>query len=163
MNDLLAKVSSYNIFNYLLPGVLFVVFAHTITHFSFYQENVLIAAFMYYFAGMVISRIGSLIVEPALKVVGFLKSSVYADFVHASSTDEKLETLSEANNSYRTICALFVSLLALKLFEILQSMYAPLRAGSIYWLSGVLLLLFLFSYRKQTSYITKRIDADLRR
>tara|TARA_R110000868_G_scaffold122877_2_gene325780 strand:- start:13822 stop:14313 length:492 start_codon:yes stop_codon:yes gene_type:complete len=161
MSELLAKISSYNIFNYLLPGVLFVAFAKIWTGFSFVQDNLVIAAFVYYFIGMVISRIGSILVEPILKKFGFLNFAEYADFVRASAKDAKIETLSEANNSYRTLCALFISLLFLKLFDVVAQCLPFLSNGRTCLLLGSLFLLFLFSYRKQTSYITKRIRANL--
>lgn len=90
MSELFAKLSSYNIFNYLLPGVLFVALADTWTSYTFAQSDLLLAAFVYYFIGMVISRVGSILVEPVLKKAGFLKFAKYADFVRASSKDVKI-------------------------------------------------------------------------
>ena len=70
------------------------------------RADTLVAVFAYYFMGLVISRIGSLMIEPTLKKVGFLKSADYSKFVLASKTDNKLDVLSETNNMYRTLCAL---------------------------------------------------------
>ena len=84
MKDILEKISSYNLFNYLLPGVLFVVILEKFTTYSFVQENLIVGAFVYYFAGLVISRFGSLIVEPLLRKISFLKFADYEDFVSAS-------------------------------------------------------------------------------
>ena len=50
MTDLIKKLSSYNLFNYLLPGVVFVALSHAFTGYSFVHDNLLIAAFLYYFA-----------------------------------------------------------------------------------------------------------------
>lgn len=161
MNELLAKISSYNLFNYLLPGVLFVALAEIWTSYSFSQENLLIAAFVYYFIGMVISRVGSLIIEPLLKRVKFVEFAEYADFVKVSSADTKIEILSEANNSYRTLSALFVSLGVLKIFSLVGAKFPSLVGWGDSTLIVLLLILFLYSYRKQTAYITKRIRAKL--
>jgi hypothetical protein len=60
VNDLLNKLSTYNVFNYLVPGALFAVFAGQLTHYSFLQRDVVIGVFIYYFVGMVVSRVGSL-------------------------------------------------------------------------------------------------------
>src|SRR5438552_699340 len=111
MENLLEKISSYNVFNYLLPGTLFAFLLPLVTTYNLDQKNLLLAAFIYYFIGMVISRIGSLFVEPFLRKIGFLKFSDYGDFVRASADDGKLETLSEVNNTYRTICSLIVCVL----------------------------------------------------
>jgi hypothetical protein len=159
MENLLAKISSYNIFNYLLPGTLFAALLPFITPYSISHDNLLLAAFIYYFLGMVISRIGSLFVEPFLRKIGFLKFSDYGDFVRASSHDENLETLSEANNTYRTICALILSVLVVWAYGSLEKRYSVLMTYSPYIMGCFIFVLFLFSYRKQTSYITKRVHA----
>jgi len=44
MKDILDKLSSYNIFNYLLPGVVFVVLAEALTTFHLVQKDVVLAA-----------------------------------------------------------------------------------------------------------------------
>lgn len=159
MSDLLQKISSYNIFNYLLPGTLFVILADAITHYSFAQQDIIIAAFLYYFIGLVISRLGSLIVEPLLRKSGFVKFTHYPDFVHASAKDLKLEVLSEANNTYRTFCAMLLALAGLKLYEVIDFHYLWLQGKGVYLIVAGLFVLFLFSYRKQTNYITKRVEA----
>jgi hypothetical protein len=99
LKDLLSKLSSYNLFNYLLPGIIFVVLAKELTRFFFVQDDIILGAFLYYFIGMVISRFGSLIIEPLLKKISLLKFADYGDFVTASKKDEKIELLSEVNNS----------------------------------------------------------------
>jgi hypothetical protein len=159
MNELLAKISSYNIFNYLLPGVVFAVIADAWMGRSFAQDNLLVAAFVYYFIGLVVSRVGSLIVEPALKAIGFVKFVEYPEFVRASAKDEKLEVLSEANNSYRTLSALFLSLGCMKLYSTFEAFVPILKPYEGYTLGVLLLALFLFSFRKQTAYVASRTRA----
>ncbi|NTW33389.1 MAG: hypothetical protein HGB12_12330, partial [Bacteroidetes bacterium] len=110
MKELLDKISSYNLFNYLLPGILFVYFSKQFTDYNFIQDNDFIGAFLYYFIGMVISRFGSLFIDPTLKKISFLKFSDYKSFVSASKKDDKIELFSEVNNTYRTITAMFVIL-----------------------------------------------------
>ena len=110
MKDLIDKLSSYNIFNYLLPGIIFVVFLKEVIGYNFIQDNNLIGAFLYYFIGMVVSRFGSVIIEPLLKYISFIKFKDYKLFVSASKQDSKLELLSEVNNTYRTISATFILL-----------------------------------------------------
>jgi hypothetical protein len=159
MENFLAKISSYNIFNYLLPGALFSFSLPLVTEYSVDQNNLLVAAFLYYFIGMVISRIGSLCVEPLLKKSGFLKFSEYGDFIRASAHDEKLETLSEANNTYRTICALILCLVLAWAYSVAEQRCPFLLPIAPYLVIAFIFVLFLFSYRKQTNYITKRVNA----
>lgn len=160
MKDFLSKLSSYNLFNYLLPGIIFVVLAKVLCDYSFVQQDLVLALFLYYFIGLIISRFGSLFIEPILKRTSFLRFAEYKDFVAASKKDEKIELLSEVNNTYRTLCSLFVLLGLLKLYGIIENKYTALKDWNSVILILLLLLMFLFSYRKQTNYITKRIQAN---
>ena len=162
MKDLLDKLSSYNLFNYLVPGILFVVVVDKITHYSFIQQDIVLGIFLYYFIGLVISRFGSLVIEPILQKISFLHFVDYRKFVASLKTDEKLELLSEVNNTYRTLCSLFALLLLLKLYEVIEIRLPFLAEWNKLSLLALLLVIFLFSYRKQTRYITKRIDTNQR-
>ncbi len=161
LKDLLDKLSSYNIFNFLLPGVVFAVFASKATSFKLMQEDVLSSAFVYYFIGAIISRIGSLVVEPALKATKLVTFASYKDFVVASKSDEKIEVLSETNNMYRTICALLLCVGIAYILEIAMTNYSLVTTAAPYTGLLLLLVIFVWSYRKQTSYINKRIAANL--
>jgi hypothetical protein len=161
MKDLLDKISSYNLFNYLLPGIIFVCVAKYFTDYNFIQENDFLGAFLYYFIGMVISRFGSLFIEPFFKWISFLKFASYKSFVAASKKDEKIELFSEVNNTYRTISAMFTLLLLLKAYNYFQVTWAIPGKYSQLGLVIIILFLFLFSYRKQTNYITKRIETNI--
>jgi len=160
MNELLGEITSYNLFNYLLPGVLFVVILDKFTSFSFIQENIVIGAFVYYFAGLIISRFGSLILEPVLKKLSFIRFAEHQDFVSSSKQDPKVETLLEASNMYRTFTVMFFLLLLFKLYNFLSVKFPILNELSIYILVALLLVMFLFSYRKQTGYISKRVKVN---
>jgi len=155
MKELLDKLSSYNLFNYLLPGTLFAAAADRISDHKVTQGNIVVDLFVYYFIGLVISRIGSLVVEPVMKSTKFVKFAPYRDFVRACTRDSKIETLSEQNNMYRTLCALFLCVGVLKLYDhVVQRWGLPGKAVVITGLFG----LFAFSYRKQTSYVRQRVD-----
>lgn len=162
MKDLLDKISSYNLFNYLLPGVLYVYIASELTSVNLVQKDILAAAFLYYFIGLIISRIGSIIVEPLLKKLSFIKFAEYKDFVQASHKDPKIEILSEANNMYRTFISLFLTLGLTMLYSLLVVKYPDIKN----WFIAITILgiftMFLIAYRKQTKYITKRIKSNLK-
>ena len=127
MKDILDKISSYNLFNYLLPGILFVYISKYFTDFDFVQTDTLIGAFFYYFVGMIVSRFGSLFIEPILKKIGFLKFADYKNYVSASKLDSKIELFSEINNTYRTLISTMFLLGVLKfyksLYEIRNQIY----------------------------------------
>jgi sterol desaturase/sphingolipid hydroxylase (fatty acid hydroxylase superfamily) len=160
MKDILNKLSSYNIFNNLFPGILFVLIADVITSYSFIQKDIVLGIFLYYFIGLVISRIGSIIIEPFLKFTSFIHFKDYKDFVKAEKEDPKIDLLSEVNNMYRTLCSLFLMLLLLLVFEKIAMIWAFLNYNSLIILIIALLVLFMFSYRKQSKYISDRIDSN---
>jgi hypothetical protein len=161
IKELIAKVSSYNIFNYILPGILFVIFCKYGLSLDLIVENNFLGAFLYYFIGMVVSRFGSVFIEPLLKKIKFLKFEDYGNYVKASKQDVKVELLSEVNNTYRTIVAMFSLLGLMKIYKHLNaSCWHIPHEWSYPILLMCLLLLFLFSYRKQTKYINKRVVAN---
>ena len=153
MEDLLKKISTYHIFNYLLPGVLFAGIGSAVTSLSLVHQDLLVGVFLYYFYGLVISRLGSIILEPLLKLVRFVKFSDYSDYIAATEKQPLIEELSETNNMYRTLSMLSLCLLLLYLLDKI-GVFA--KVSPAYFLLA-LFFLFLFSYRKQTQYITGRV------
>lgn len=160
MKELLDKLSSYNIFNYLLPGILFAAFVDRLTSLQILQKDIVIGVFIYYFLGSIVSRVGSLLIEPALKKVGFVKFAAYADFVRVSKADSQLDVLSEANNMYRTLCSLMICVSVVVLYDKASVCWPVLYAVAPAILLVSLFFLYMYSYRKQTAYITKRIEAN---
>ena len=161
MKEVFDRLSSYNIFNCLLPGALFAGLGEKITTYSLVHENFLIGLFLYYFIGLIISRIGSLTVEAFLKWIKFIKFADYKDYVKASELDPKVDLFSEQNNMYRTLCSLPIALILLKIYGGIEEFLSwNTDTRDIILLIG-LLILFLFSYRKQTKYVVQRIETVL--
>ena len=158
MKELIDKISSYNLFNILLPGILFVIIIEKFTTYSLIQENIIIGVFLYYFIGLIISRFGSLVIEPLLKLIRFLKFAKYEDYISAEHNDPKIKVLLETNNTYRTIISLIILLLLSKLYEYIESMIPIIKNYNLYFLIVLILIIFLCSYRKQTNYIRRRVN-----
>ncbi|MDE0089403.1 MAG: hypothetical protein OXU23_27060 [Candidatus Poribacteria bacterium] len=161
MKEIIDRLTSYNIFNYLLPGTLFIGLGDTLTSYTLIQDNILIALFLYYFIGLIISRIGSLTLEPLLKWIKFVKFAPYEDYVKASQLDPKIEIFSEQNNMYRSLCMLSIALILLKIYDLAWGSGLPDNAVIIFIFLIGLLVLFLLSYRKQTKYVVKRVKITL--
>jgi len=161
MNEILEKISSYNLFNYLMPGVLFLVIVESSTNYSLMNDNIVLTAFIAYFVGLIISRVGSLVVEKVLRKTNFLKFKSYKDFVAASQKDPKLEVLSEQNNSYRTIIAMLIMAGVTKAYGWLASKVVFFDEWKLGIVSTLILIMFLFAYKKQTKYISDRIEKNL--
>jgi hypothetical protein len=158
MNEFWNKLSSYNIFNYLLPGVLFSFITDRFIGYPLLLSDLFYGAFLYYFVGLMISRFGSLVLEPTLKKMKIITFVPYSDFVLVERNDEKLGNLSEVNNMYRTLASMIILLILLRCYKALAHFWNLLNNIDIIFFLVLLLIVFVISYRKQTSYITKRIN-----
>ena len=78
--------------------------------------------------------------------------------MEATKADPKIDVLSETNNMYRTLCALFLLLLLVFLFDRFAPLLPWLVDGAPYIAGVALLVMFLFAYRKQTAYVVKRVN-----
>jgi hypothetical protein len=147
----------YNIFNYLFPGVVFCVIADRYLAIPLLQDSIINGLLLYYFVGLVISRFGSIAIEPILKKTGVIKFDDYQDYIVASKKDPKIELLSESNNTYRTLLSAFLILCVAAIgAKLVQS--EPILIDILkYSILPGLVILFGFSYKKQTEYISKRI------
>lgn len=161
MNELLNKLSEYHFVQSLVPGMIF-----TYCSKMFYEINFLTDKPIYDFCviliiGLIISRIGSIIVEPLLKKIKILNFCNYSDYIKASQNDSTIEKLSETNNLYRVIIATFFILIVENFYFILSEKIVWLADWSYLLLSVLLIVLFVFSYRKQTNFIKQRIKKAL--
>lgn len=158
IKSILGKVSSYQLFNYTFTGGIFLYLLELFFQYDLFSQKLIIVALISYYAGLVISRVGSLIIEPLLKWIKFIKFADYPDFIKASKKDKKLEVLSSENNMYRTFCAIFIVLLCTKLYEYIAITFdIPNNVSMLIFILSQFVL-FLFSYRKQTSYVRKRVE-----
>jgi hypothetical protein len=162
MKEFIEYIGTYNLFNYLFPGVIFSVIVEESTSFILLPDNMLLVAFICYFIGMIISRIGSIIIEPILKKLHFIKFKEYKDYVKASKKDSKLDILSEQNNTYRTIVSMILMSGLVKFYELFIRQFPFLAKFNFYIILLTLLILFLFTYKKQTSFINKRIKKNFK-
>ena len=157
MKAILDKLSAYNIFSSLLTGFLFVILGERLTSFSLIQRSWIAGIVLYYFIGLVISRVGSLIVKPVLERIGFVKDVPYEDYVEASKSDSRIDILFARNHLFRTLCAMVMMLIGLKIGEKVIGVL-PWGADVYDFIMLVgLFVLFLFSYRKQAQEVVRRV------
>ena len=158
MDRLLEKISEYDILNYLFPGVIFICFIDILGIYSIKDFCVFQVLFLGYLAGMVVSRIGSIIIEPSFKWLKIVEYAPYDEYRKAEAKVPKITILVTQNNMYRSLVAMFSLLLVLyscrhysKIRVLFSSPFLPI------WGINSLLLLFIFAYRKQTSYVRERV------
>ncbi|MER9729873.1 hypothetical protein [Mesorhizobium sp. M0217] len=156
MSDILAKISSYNLFNNLVPGAILSALLSVLDIYHIESLSVVADLVVYYFLGMIVSRVGSIIADPILRLVRLLPQRNYPAFIVASAKDEKILVLLETSNMYRTIFALLLVVLAAYDLRSLSTGLSTATAINC----GLLALaaLFLVSYLKQNYFITKRVE-----
>jgi len=156
---IIEKLEAYHIFNYILPGALFGFLLEQMTTRTIFTEDLLLNVLIVYFAGMILSRLGSVIVEPILKAIRFVKYADYESYVKAEKSDPKLITLVQENNVFRTLSATFGILILMKLETSLQTIEPTIKPYFDWGWPILLFVLFVFSFRKQSSYIMRRVNS----
>ncbi len=158
MENIIKSISRYNILNYLIPGTIFCVLLRLLTSLDLIQPEIYTGVFLYYFVGLIISRIGSLIVEPIFKKLGIISYAPYAEYIRALKNDPQISDLSEANNAYRTFAAMCIMLLVSIIVCWGIERFQVDAGESSILLVLALIVLFIFSHRKQTSFIKMRVQ-----
>lgn len=154
MDELIKKIETYNIINYLLPGIVFTIIFTYLTDINISDSNAAIAIVEYYFIGLVLSRIGSIVIKPLLKKWKIINEEKYELFIDKEKEDEKISILVRDGNQYRTFISTFVVLALIETYNII-------KGNTDKWITLIaflaLIILFVLSYRKQVIFITKRI------
>lgn len=158
MDKVIDKLSAYNIFTNLFPGVIYCFLANIFFGIHLIQDDLVVDVFLYYFCGMVISRVSSVVLEPMLKMTNFVKFADYKMYVSALDKDEQIGVLLETGNAYRSVVSLLVCVLATGGWAAAVTAFPSIGAYAHYLLLACLLVLFLFAYRKQTQYIVARVE-----
>ncbi|MGA1802525.1 hypothetical protein [Rhizobium sp. HT1-10] len=158
MSEILAKISSYDIFNNLVPGAILAFLLAVLEIYTIDTNNIVVDLVVFYFLGVVVSRIGSLISEPILRVSHFVRYAEYSAFIAASQKDEKIAVLLEVNNQYRTFIALMLVTIT-SYFGRDTVLYYGFsdKTVKVSLVAGTAVL-FVLAYRKQTSFIKKRVE-----
>ncbi len=155
---ILGKISNYNILNNLIPGAILCVVFKYLVGYDFMSVGTLELIVIFYFAGMINSRVGSLILEPFLKKVKWVTFRDHHSFVEAEQKDKKLNSLVEVNNMYRSMISVAFTALLVKIYYVGVEQHWVFGNVSEWVLLFAILILFAFAYKKQTKYIVSRID-----
>lgn len=161
MDKFLNKLSDYHFIQSLVPGMIFTYCSKIFYGVNFLTDKPVYDFIVILIIGLIISRIGSVIIEPLLRKVKILNFCKYSDYIEASQKDSIIKNLSETNNLYRVIIATFLVLIVEKFYIFLAGKFVWLNDWFYLIISVLFVILFIFSYRKQTKYIKKRVDKTL--
>ena len=160
VGKIIDRLSAYEFLNNIIPGSIYVILVEKFTTFHIRTEDVGIDLVLCYFCGLVIGRIGSLMVESILIKIKVLKKTLYSEYVKSEAKDSKVRDLSTINNMYRTYSAVAICLLFTVGFSFIWTLIKKwILSRYIVIICGCLFLLLIFAkaYVKQTNYIAERI------
>lgn len=157
MTDITDKITYYDLFVNLLPGVIFAVILQKITSYTFLQDNIVVELFFYYLIGLILNGLGSMLLKPLLIAIKFVEFEKYEDYILACKEDLKIELLSEKNSMYLTFSTLFALLAILEFYDLIFNSFSVLNCSTLL-LTIFLMMFFLVFYKKQTNYVIKRIQ-----
>lgn len=171
IKQIIDKISSYNIFNNLYPGIIFCYLLKIMFKINILVDNWFENLIIFYFVGMVLSRVGSVIIEPSMQKIKhkkepLLKYAPYKDYERASAINPLVATLSETNNTYRTLLSCFVCATTFKIIlfindNLIQFKCEFFQNNKDWFILIFLVWLFSKSYIKQTDYVRKRVESLL--
>ena len=154
MEKIIEKIEIYHFINYLLPGTIFVAILNKIFENNFFDSNIVIVVIEYYFIGLILSRIGSVLLQPIFKKTKIIKYADYNKYIKASKEDDKLEILQREANQYRTYIATFIILAIVQSYICIENKNFTI----ILVLFVGLAILFTLAYKKQIKFIVDRVE-----
>ena len=161
--QIVEKLSPYEFITNLLPGTVLCIILQYLVGFNILvSDSIFVLGILFYFVGIVSNRFGSVCMEKVLKKCKFLVFVPYDDYIIAEKKDEKVALLNTINNSYRSYLSVIVLSLFAFGYKALLNVWECLNAYSGLFLLAALFFLFLFSYRKQTSYVRERVKKNLK-
>lgn len=156
------KLSQYHFLTNILPGSVLCIVLKYLIGFNLMPDNIYGAGIVFYFVGMVNGRVGSLVVEKVLQKTKFVKFVPYKDFIVAEKLDPKITTLSQENNTYRAYISVFLISIVFWAYRLLTDAPDMFQTIGISILLLAMLVIFAFSYQKQTNYVRSRIENNLK-
>lgn len=158
LSAVLGKVNNYNILNNLIPGAILCVVFKYLVGYDFMNVGTIELIVIFYFAGMINSRIGSLFVEWILKKIKLVTFRNHNLYVAVEKKDKKMNSLVEINNMYRSMISIVFTAIIVKFYHVAVDLQWDFGNVTEWVLLIALLVLFAMAYRKQTKYIVSRID-----
>ena len=164
MNDALERIierfSSYEVLNNIIPGAVYTIFTEKLTSFNIQTGNVWSDIILCYFIGLVIGRVGSLVVDRYLKWRKKLHAESHSEYVKAEQKDKLVRELSAINNMYRTFTAVALCLIFTVGFSLFwEEIQGCDCSKPVVIIIGFIILMIVFgkSYIKQTDYVASRV------
>jgi hypothetical protein len=149
VKNIIDKLSSYNLFNYLFPGFVFAFVLKESTGILPCLEFTIESVVIMYFSGLIISRVGSLIIEGILLKRSVIKEIDTRKLCDIIKDNPKLEIFYEAMNMYRTLAAVSLLLSILTILDMVINLSLNFTGIGCCLLEILIFILFTFAFYKQ--------------
>lgn len=161
MESILQNISEYRLLNNLIPGGFFVGVLSWAAGWASSEVNFIFIIAISYVAGVILSRLGSLVVEPVAKKVFKVDFASYEDYCQAEKRYPKLASMNTENNIFRTFVVMSACLLLGAPIIGLFGMGDGRALSLLVIASALSVAIFMLAYIKQTNYIVSRIKNEL--
>jgi hypothetical protein len=153
------KLDAYDLLANLIPGAALTYALHYSGFIAPPPDKLAAFLLVSFVVGVTTNRVGSIVLDPLLRAIGFLKGKNYPAFVAAEKKDPKLSTIVANHGLYRTFLAA----------GLLYGVFVALKCAfpRVDWSSPLILLtavlagvvVFACALRKEDNYIHDRIEA----
>lgn len=152
VKSIINKLSTYQFFNFIYPGAVFL----GLLKFKGVQLPMLDKVWWFllgsYFLGMTISRFGSIVIEWVSKKAKWITEYDIKKYAEHRKEDSFTEVLLELTNIYRTLCSLGVWMFMCTLIW-----YKEADKCCMLFLEVLFTLLFWLSFIKQYHYLVNKL------
>lgn len=148
------KLSTYRFFNFIIPGAVLIGFVKFHHIMEIPSVSIWWFLLLCYFCGIVLSRIGSVVIEEPMKCMGLISSYSVNTYITKQKDNALICTMLELANSYRTISAMVLVILCMTIIAF------PCEGRTIWYVvvEILLLVLFIISFYKQHKYFIRSLS-----
>lgn len=154
MEKIIEKIEEYKLVSEVIPGYIFLWLLQYWCEINIAFENVFQEFIVAFVVGIIISRIGSLVLSKALRKFKAYKMADYKDYIKASDKDNKIKVILLNANMYRNLCTSCVLVIIVKIIYLMK-----LGINVYTWIGMIMIsILFLIAFLKEENTITKRVN-----
>lgn len=159
MDKIIDKISSYHIFNYIIPGYIFILICDKYFNIKICDSNAVNNIISAYIVGLIIGRISSIFIENRLYHIFKIKNESYENYIKAEEKNDKLKVILQDRNMYRNLFTTFLLLLLIKILIFFNLFSIFNHDIGIVIILVVIVIIFAISFKKQSIYAISRIKA----
>ena len=161
MDKILQALNQYDVVTCIIPGLVFCQLTDWMYCTKFMGTDAFNLLVTSYIFGLIISRIGSIIIEPFCEKVGIIHKAPYSEWVQAKKQDDEIDTITTKSTVYRSLSALIFFQMILYICWLFELQHIIFTRCGIFMLCLAAMGFIFFAYRKQVSYVHKRVQCVL--